>query len=105
MRPATKSTITTRNLEKRDPTSAENDAMMMGFEFIDEKGKFNPRKIFFTKEKYPNKTQRILSNLFGKIMQWSACHWAENLLQNILIDETNANEKIKAQLDNLLQDI
>ncbi len=38
-------------------------------------------------------------------MQWSACRWAENLLKNILIDETTANEKIKAQLDNLLQDI
>ena len=105
MRPSTKSASATRSLEKPEPTYAEADAMMMGFEFFDEKGKLNPRKIFFTKEKCPNETQRILSHLFGKIMKWSACRWAENLLKHISNDQTTANEKIKEQFDSLLQDI
>ena len=105
MRPSTKSASATRTLEKPAPTYAEADAMMMGFEFFDEKGKLNPRKIFFTKEKCPNETQRILSHLFGKIMKWSACRWAENLLKHVSNDQTTANKKIKEQFDSLLQDI
>ncbi|MBM3338189.1 MAG: hypothetical protein FJY60_11000, partial [Betaproteobacteria bacterium] len=78
MRPATNSASKTRALEKSDPTSAENDAMMMGFEFFNEEGQLSPRKILFTEKTCPNKTQREMSHLFGGIMKWNARRWAEN---------------------------
>lgn len=78
---------------------------MMGFEFFNKKGQLSPRKILFTNETCPNKTQRVLSNLFGTIMKWNARRWAENLLENTQINQNTAKENVKNKIDSLMQDI
>jgi hypothetical protein len=82
MRPASNSESPPRAPAKPNPTSGEDDTMMMGFEFFNEKGQLSPRKILFTEKTCPNKTQRVLSNLFGTIMKWNAYRWAENFLKH-----------------------
>lgn len=105
MRHVTKSVSTTRTPETPELTNAESDAMMMGFEFFNEKGQLSPRKIVFTENTCPNKTQRVLSHLFGGIMKWNARRWAENFLENTRNNQPPANKKITEQVDSLLQDI
>jgi len=105
MRHVTKSVSTTRTPETPELTNAESDAMMMGFEFFNEKGQLSPRKILFTENTCPNKTQRVLSHLFGGIMKWNARRWAENFLENTRNNQPPANKKITEQVDSLLQDI
>lgn len=105
MRPASDSASPPRAPAKPNPTPGENDSMMMGFEFFNEKGQLSPRKILFTENTCPNKTQRVLSHLFGGIMKWNARRWAENFLENTRNNQPPANKKITEQVDSLLQDI
>lgn len=112
MRPASNSESPSRTPEKLNPTSGEDDAMMMGFEFFNKEGQLSPRKILFTERTCPNKTQRVLSNLFGTIMKWNASLWARNLLENTRIKledkriiQDSANKNIKTQIDSLVQNI
>ena len=79
--------------------------MMMSFEFFDPQGHLSPRKILFTEKTCPNKTQRVLSNLFGAIMKWNARRWAENFLENSKRDQSGTHEKINEQISSLLKDI
>ncbi len=105
MRPASNSESPSLTPEKLNPTSGEDDVMMMGFEFFNEKGQLSPRKILFTENTCPNKTQRVLSNLFGGIMKWNARRWAENFLENTRDNQPPAKKEVKGQVDSLLQDI
>jgi len=112
MQPASNSESPSRTPEKLNPTSGEDDTMMMGFEFFNKEGQLSPRKIFFIEETCPNKTQRVLSNLFGTIMKWTASLWARNLLEHTRIKledkritQDSANKKIKTQIDSLVQNI
>ena len=44
MRPASNSESPSRTPEKTNPTSGEDDTMMMGFEFFNEKGGITPNQ-------------------------------------------------------------
>jgi hypothetical protein len=112
MRPTSKSESPNRTPEKLNPTSGADDAMMMSFEFFNNKGQLNPRKVVFTDKTCPNETQRVLSNLFRKIMEWSASLWAKNLLETTRIklekkrtSQDPANENVRTQIDSLMQNI
>ena len=85
---------------------------MMGFEFFNKEGQLRPGKIVFTDKTCPNETQRVLSNLFRKLMEWSASLWAKNLLEATRIEledkrisQDPANVSVKTQIDSLMQNI
>jgi hypothetical protein len=112
MRPASNSESPTQTPEKLNPTSGKDDVLMMGFEFFNKKGQLSPKKIVFTDKTCPNETQRVLSNLFRKLMEWSASLWAKNLLEATRIEledkgisQDPANVSVKTQIDSLMQNI
>ncbi len=112
MRPASNSESPPQTPEKLNPTSGKDDVLMMGFEFFNKEGQLRPRKIIFTDKTCPNETQRVLSNLFRKLMEWNASLWAKNLLEatrvkleDKRITQDSANKNVKMQIDSLVQNI
>lgn len=105
MRPVNTSDNSSRHQAALNESTAEDDTMLMGFEFFDQTGRLNPRKILFTEKTCPNKTQRVLSHLFGRIMKWNASRWAENFLKNTQINQAALPENKKQQVTSLLHDI
>lgn len=105
MQPKTTSDSSSRYQPSINEPPAQDDTMLIGFEFFDEKGRLNPRKILFSAQTSPSKANSILTNLFGKVMQWGACRWAEKFLEHTQKKYAESTGEPSKNIENLLSDI
>ena len=105
MRPTNISDSSSRHQSAINEPPAQDDTMLMGFEFFDENGRLNPRKILFSAQTSPSKANSIVTALFGKVMQWGACRWAENFLQHAQTSQATGTAETRKKIADLLTDI
>lgn len=105
MRPTNSSDSSSRLPSVVNSQPTLDDTMLMGFEFFDEKGHLNPRKVLFSAQTSPSKANSITTALFGKIMQWGASRWAENFLKCAQKNQSASKNETRQKIAELLTDI
>ncbi len=84
---------------------SQGDTLMMGFEFIDEKGHFNPRKVLYLGAGSAKQSKGIVGNMINKLREWVAKRWVENYLSDAKIEFQQKSTALITAIDNLLLDI
>ena len=105
MQPKTTSGSSSRYQPSINEPPTQDDTMLMGFEFFDEKGRLNPRNILFSAQTSPSKANSIVTTLFGKVMQWGACRWAKNFLKHAQTSQAAGTGETREKIADLLTNI
>ncbi len=87
------------------PATTVDDTLMLAFEFFDENGKLNPRKVLFSAQTSPSRANSLLTTLFGGIMKWNARRWAENYLHDAINAQLGLTSETSEEIQKLIKNI